>query len=91
MEFIKEKDRIYKEESGKTIAEVLFPDNGEGVVTITRTFVDKSLQGQGVADELLQAVVSELQAQGKQAVAVCSYAVKWFEKHPEHEDLLKRI
>jgi len=90
MEFTKEKNRIYKKEAGKTIAEVLFPDKGEGVVAITRTFVDKSLRGQGIADELLSAVARELQEQGKQAVAICSYAVDWFEKHPEHAGLLKR-
>jgi len=90
MEFTTEKNRIYKAESNKTIAEVLFPDKGEGVVAITRTYVDKSLRGKGVADEMLRAVVAELQAQGKQAVAVCSYAVEWFEKHPEYEGLLKK-
>ena len=90
MEFTTEKNRIFKEESGKVLAEVLFPDKGEGIVAITHTFVDKSLRGQGVADELMSAVVTELQAQDKQAVAVCSYAVKWFEEHPEHESLLKR-
>jgi len=89
MNFTTEKNRIYNQDAtGKILAEVLFPDKGENTVAITRTFVDESLHGQGVADLLLRAAVAELRSQGKQAIAVCSYAVKWFEKHPEQKDLL---
>ena len=88
MDFIIAQNRIYKQdEHGKLLAELLFPDVNEGIVAITHTFVDGSLRGQGIADQLLMALVAELQMQGKQAKAVCSYAVKWFEKHPEHSHL----
>jgi predicted GNAT family acetyltransferase len=89
MDFTTEKNRIFKQdESGKILAEILFPDEGPGTAAITRTFVDGSLEGQGIADKLMKAAVAEIKAQGKQAAPVCSYAVKWFEKHPEHKDLL---
>ena len=89
MEFKHTENRIFLEdETGKTIAEITFPEAKEGVVDIDRTFVDDSLRGQGVAGKLLEEAVSVLRASGKKAVLSYSYAAKWFEKHPEENDLL---
>ena len=89
MEFTVEQNRIYKQDdNGKLMAEVLFPAENDGVAVITRTFVDESLRGQGIAGQLMQALVAELQTQGGQVRAVCSYAVKWFAQHPEYGDML---
>jgi predicted GNAT family acetyltransferase len=73
---------------GNTIAEVTFPTISEHTVCIDHTFVDDSLRGQGIASELMFAVVSELRAKDLKAVLTCSYALKWFKAHPEHCDLL---
>jgi predicted GNAT family acetyltransferase len=90
MEYIHEKERIYAlGEGGEVIAQVDFPEVGGDTVSITRTFVDPSLRGQGVADALVRGVYDEMKAQNKSIQAVCSYAVKWFEEHPEKRDLLK--
>lgn len=90
MEFKHEKSRIFlNNEEGKTIAEVTFPETSDNTVDINHTFVDGSLRGQGVADKLLSELAQELKSTNKKAVATCSYAVGWFEKHPEYEDLLK--
>jgi predicted GNAT family acetyltransferase len=90
MEFKHEKSRIFlNNEEGKTIAEVTFPETSDNTVNINHTFVDGSLRGQGVADKLLSELAQELKSNNKKAVATCSYAVGWFEKHPEYEDLLK--
>ncbi|KAF5047328.1 GNAT family N-acetyltransferase [Sedimentibacter saalensis] len=90
MEFKHEKSRIFlNNEEGKTIAEVTFPETSDNTVDINHTFVDGSLRGQGVADKLLSELAQELKSKNKKAVATCSYAVGWFEKHPEYEDLLK--
>ncbi|MDR2938783.1 MAG: N-acetyltransferase [Clostridiales bacterium] len=89
MNFTIESNRIYKQDGqGKLLAEVLFPENAGGMVTVTHTFVDESLRGQGIADELMKALVSEVILNNKKISPVCSYAVKWFSKHPEHSDLL---
>lgn len=90
MEFKHEKSRIFlNNEEGKTIAEVTFPETSDNTVDINHTFVDGSLRGQGVADKLLSELAQELKSKNKKAVATCSYAVGWFEKHPEYEDLIK--
>ena len=41
-----------------------------------------------MAGQLMQRAAEHLRAGGKKAVPVCSYAVAWFEKHPEYADVL---
>lgn len=91
MNFIYEEDRIFlQDENKKVIAEVNFPAIGEQTVNIRRTFVDDSLRGQGVAGKLLEAAAAYLTEQNKKVVPTCSYAVKWFEKHPEYERIVDK-
>lgn len=89
MDFIHESNRIYlNNEYGKAIAEVTFPDISNSEVNIDHTFVDGSLRGQGMASKLMKALVDDLKRNNKKAKATCSYAVEWFENHPEHRDVL---
>ena len=82
-------NRIFAaDDEGKLLAEIDFPDAGEGLVQITHTFVDPSLRGQGVASQLVQAAAEQLRRQGKKAIPICSYAKAWFERHSEYADLL---
>lgn len=88
MEFNYEKNKIYMTDTaGKTLAEVTFPQVTEDVVNIDHTFVDNSLRGKGVANELLLAVTNKLREENKKAYLTCSYAVKWFEENKEYSDL----
>lgn len=87
MEFRKESGRIFAtDETGKLLAEVTFPER-EGVAVINHTFVDDSLRGQGVAGQLLRAVADALRQDGRKVRATCSYAIHWFQTHPEERDL----
>lgn len=89
MEFITTSNHIYaSDEAGNTIAEITFPLKYKGVVDIDHTFVDDSLRGQGVAGQLVEAAAQYLRANRLKAVVTCPYAKKWFEKHPEYEDIL---
>lgn len=90
MNFIEKEDRIVLlNEEGNVIAEVTFPAVDGQTVDINRTFVDDCLRGQGVAGKLMEAAAEHLRASGKKAVLTCSYAVKWFGKHPEYADVVK--
>lgn len=88
MEFQREPGRIFAlGADGKLLAEVTFPTQG-GTAVIDHTFVDDSLRGRGVAGKLLEAAVQAIREAGLTAKPTCSYAVDWFEKHPEQKDLL---
>lgn len=88
MEFIHQENRvvIYKEDT--VIAEVTFPTIEGDIVEINHTFVDDSLRGQGIAGKLMEEVVKQLKETNKRAVLTCSFAVSWFNKHSEYQDLV---
>lgn len=72
---------------GAPLAEIDFPKEAEGVHVITHTAVDPSLRGQGIAGELMSRLLLKAQKEGFKLRPVCSYAVSYFEKHPEKETL----
>jgi len=89
MNFLYEKNRIYlNDDQGQMIAEVTFPEISPGIVDINHTFVDGQLRGQGVANALMLALVKKLDMENKKAKCSCSYAVTWFERHSEYQEVL---
>lgn len=88
MVFQHERERIYAQDDiGNLIAEVTFPISGS-TATISHTFVDDSLRGQGVANLLLVEAVAQIRTGSLKVIPACSYAAKWFAEHPDHADLL---
>jgi predicted GNAT family acetyltransferase len=91
MDFKHESNRIYlNNERGAMIAEVTFPDVRDGVVNINHTFVDDSLRGQGIAGKLMVEAAEKLRKENKKAILTCSYAVGWFGKNKEYDDILDK-
>ncbi|API88649.1 GNAT family N-acetyltransferase [Marinilactibacillus sp. 15R] len=82
MEFTKGNNRFYKEEHGKVIAEITYVPQ-ENQVAIDHTFVDPSLRGQGVAEQLVDRVVEEMKKENKKIVASCPYVVELFKRKSE--------
>ena len=83
-DLIRESDRIHaRDDAGRLVAEITFPMVRPGVYCIDHTFVDPSLRGQGMADRLVRAALEQIRANGGRAVATCSYAAAWLERHPE--------
>ena len=77
-----EKTRIYAlDKAGKLAAEITFPMVRPGVYCIDHTFVDPSLRGQGVADQLVRAALDHIRAQGGTPAATCTYAQAWMARH----------
>lgn len=77
-------------DDGAAIAELDFPyyRGSSRTVEITHTYVHESLRGQGIAGIMMDKLIEELIRTGRRARPVCSYAVKWLEKHPEHQELI---
>ena len=85
MNYITENERIYaKNASGKIIAEITFP-TGNGIATIDHTFVDSSLRGKGIANQLVKMAVNKILADGNKIAATCLYAIVWFQRHTEYQ------
>ncbi|ARD43176.1 GNAT family N-acetyltransferase [Colwellia sp. PAMC 21821] len=58
-------------------------DDQNGHMHLTHTIVPEALAGKGLAKTLLEAVLQQIKKDNKQAVAKCSYIVKYLEKYPE--------
>lgn len=81
MQFTKDENRFYKEdEGGNLVAEVTYKQIDEDTMELDHTFVDESLRGQGIAEQLVNRVVEEAEKDNKQIIPTCSYADSLFKK-----------
>lgn len=78
------------DDDNNVIAEVTFPNVRDGVVNINHTYVDDALRGQGVAGKLVDAACTKIKEQNKKCIVTCPYAVKWFDEHPEKDDIVEK-
>jgi len=89
MNYIKENHKIYVlNEENKEIVKATFPFYKEGVVVVDHTYVDPSLRGQGIASELMHEVSRFAKEKGYKVVATCPYAVVWYKKHHEYDEII---
>lgn len=72
---------------GEIIASAEYSVNGDSVA-ITRVFTRPTHRGQGLAAVITEHAVDSIVADGRKVVPVCSYALSWYEAHPERADTL---
>lgn len=82
MEFNVSLEGVQAFENDMLIGSMTFEPQEDGVVAITKTFVDPSKRGCGIAGLLMDRAFSYLSEQGIFIKPVCSYVVAWAEKHP---------
>lgn len=87
MEFVRtEKGFEGYNAAGEVVAEITYrPTENPKVVIADHTFVDDSLRGQGVAQELLDTLVAAMKAEGKKIKAECSYVVAKFQRDSQYD------
>ena len=83
-----EENRIYCLDGYDNLCLELCMPLVEGIPTFTHTFVDPSLRGLGLANTLMEKAYERFKQEGIKGKATCSYALRWFEKHPEKQDIL---
>ena len=59
------------------------------VLVLHHTEVPRALQGQGLAGELVQAVLDWARAEGLRVRPTCSYVAAYMRRHAETQDLLE--
>lgn len=69
---------VYLDDNNSIVAEIDFPKTGINEITITHTFVDSSLRGQGIAKKLVEEVISIARKEKYNIRATCSYAMRYF-------------
>jgi predicted GNAT family acetyltransferase len=75
---------------GELVALVDYSANGNAI-SLTRVYTAPHLRGRGLAAEVVAFAVDDIeQNTDLHIVPMCWYAAEWFEKHPEHANLLSR-
>ncbi len=90
MEFQREPGRfLIRIGDGRLMVEVTSQSIDDGQAwAVDHTFVDESLRGQGIAAQLIEAVVAAARKEGKTIELLCSYAVHAFHNHPEYAGVI---
>jgi uncharacterized protein len=57
-------------------------------VAIRHVETPPNLRGNGVAGQLMEAIMQRARAEGFTVTPMCSYAASWLSRHPEHRDLI---
>jgi predicted GNAT family acetyltransferase len=78
--------RFEAEENGKLV----FANYREhdGRFLLTHVEADPALRGTGAAARLMEAIVAHARAHDLKLVPRCSYAIAWFQRHPESNDVI---
>jgi predicted GNAT family acetyltransferase len=81
--------KLFNEENiqvGNIVFEI---DSKEKTLTILHTIVEPNFRGQGIAGLLTEEIIKYVKTVGFKIIPVCSYAISFFEKHPEYKSILK--
>lgn len=75
---------------GDDLVSVLdYRDDGR-TIAMTRAFTTPTFRGEGLAGELVERAVAELEARGdRQVIPVCWYVAAWFQAHPDRAGILE--
>lgn len=83
-----ENQMIRYEIDGEVVGFVTFPFIKDGVVNINHTFTHTNHRGKGIAKLLVDALYDYLKEHNLKAISSCSYAVEYFKRYPEKQDVL---
>lgn len=89
MDYKLKEGKISLEEGGKEKAVITWEESTveDNLIYVTHTIVHESLQGQGIAQELLERIVKHARDTGKKIVPVCKYAYKKFNQSDKYDDV----
>ncbi len=92
MDYLYEDNRIYSVDDDMILlAEVTFPSRDKNRVDINHVFVVPTLRGKGIASELMKRAYQYIKSQDLKIVAKCPYAISWFKKHPDYQDIVINV
>ena len=90
MNILQEKGRFYIDNDGKTVAEITYTTPNNEMFIIDHTFVDESLRGQNIGEQLVASVVALARQQERKIIPLCPFAKREFEKKASYADVWKK-
>ena len=89
MNIIREESKVSLNINNNELAYMKY-DLNDNILKIIHTYVSDALRGQGIAGKLINEVINICKENNYKIVPICSYAVKFFEKNTQYNDLLKK-
>ncbi len=89
-QFEKEKMTLLSEE-GSVMGWIKHPQIKPGIINIESVFTDPQFRGQGLAGQMMKALLEHLRKNEGKAVLTCPYAQRYVGEHPEYSDLLANV
>lgn len=59
-----------------------------GILSLIHTEVPKELSGQGVASEMTEKVLLQIELRGLKVIPVCPFTKKYIDRHPEWKSIV---
>ncbi len=89
MEYKLKDKKIVLEDENQEKGKITWEDSmiEKDVMYVTHTIVDSSMQGKGIAQQLLDQMVEYARGKNKKIVPVCSYVQKKFNQDEQYEDV----
>ena len=89
MKFVYEKERMTAFTlEGTPMGFAVFPRVRAGLVNISQVTVCPAYRGQGVEEAMMEALLSQLEAQGMKAALTAPFAQNYVAAHPEWKRIL---
>jgi uncharacterized protein len=85
-----DRHRYVLERDGREIGQSVY-ELGEGVIRVTHTEVDESLQEHGLGSRLAQGMLDDIRDHSdRRLVPICPFTRGYLAKHPEYQGLMTR-
>jgi len=83
-------NRYALHDGDELLAVLDYASNGKAI-SLTRAFTSPAHRGQGLAAEIVEYAVNDIEASSElRVIPMCWYVGEWFDKHPERSGLLTR-
>ena len=78
----------YEFHIGKYLAKIEYIIANNGHIYLTHTEVPVALGGQGIATQLVEKVLTDIEEQGLDLVPLCPFVIGYIQKNPEWQRLV---
>lgn len=61
-----------------------------GILSLNHVEIPEALSGKGVASEMIEKVLLQIEQRGLKVIPVCPFIKKYIQKHPEWESIIAK-
>ena len=90
MQFIRQENKLILLNNKTEVGSATFVPQTDNTKRLVHVFVDPQFRGQGLASNIVKECAVWAKQDNFKIVPICPYAVTWFIRHPEYENILAK-